>query len=320
MDLIDRYVHEVGRSLPRRQRADVQAELNSLLREKLEEEAHRQGRTVDEPLAAEVLREFGSPEEIADRYRPEQYLIGPRLYPAFRATATGIVVVLAALYAAGAVLGWVFTSRPFTWSAVVALVDGYARVALINVALATLVFAALDRVLGRHAPTPSSPAAEWDPRTLPEVHDPDEVSRGSRAWSVYLTFALLALFNFAPGWIGIIFGYHEGAWRILPLLRPEFTIHLPLLNAWWTSALVLHLLVLRRGRWSRGTRLAQLLLGVSGAVILWTIIAGPPVFAGDRLVKLVLKLSFVASIAENAWRAYRLAVPTAIAPWRTAAV
>ena len=36
MDLIDRYVHEVGRYLPRKNRADIQAELRSLLIDTLE--------------------------------------------------------------------------------------------------------------------------------------------------------------------------------------------------------------------------------------------------------------------------------------------
>jgi hypothetical protein len=39
MDLIDRYAHEVGQYLPNRLRADVEAELRSLLTDSVEEKA-----------------------------------------------------------------------------------------------------------------------------------------------------------------------------------------------------------------------------------------------------------------------------------------
>jgi len=71
MELIDRYVHEIGQLLPGRMRADVQAELRSLLTESLEDRARAAGRAPDAELVKTVLREFGSPQEAAARYAPQ---------------------------------------------------------------------------------------------------------------------------------------------------------------------------------------------------------------------------------------------------------
>jgi hypothetical protein len=82
MELIDRYVHEVGRQLPRKNRTDIQAELQSTLVDTLEARVEGEPSQDDE---VELLKEFGPPQKVAASYWPEgQYLIGPRLYQLFR--------------------------------------------------------------------------------------------------------------------------------------------------------------------------------------------------------------------------------------------
>jgi hypothetical protein len=97
MDLINRYAHEVGQYLPHRLRADVEAELRSLLTDSVEERARAEGVPADDALAGTVLREFGTPKDVAARYAPEpQYLIGPRLYPVYVVAVKVMLPVLAA--------------------------------------------------------------------------------------------------------------------------------------------------------------------------------------------------------------------------------
>ena len=55
VELIDRYLHEVGQHLPGRMRADVQAELHSLLIDTLEERARAAGRRGLVTLASTAL-------------------------------------------------------------------------------------------------------------------------------------------------------------------------------------------------------------------------------------------------------------------------
>ncbi len=301
MDLIDRYVHEVGERLPRRMRADVEAELRSLLGESLEEKAREAGGGPTPAIAERVLREFGPPREVAERYAPPaRYLIGPRLFPAYRiavAVMAGIfgaallVLALLALTAAG--------GGRFTFADLGSVLQG----AVFNFGLLTLVFAAVERVLrDRDA---AGPAREWDPSALPPVRDPDRISPVALVFSTYAIVGCAVLFNFFPRWVGI-HTFSNGEWRSLSVLLPEFSRHLPALNAWWGLAFLLDLLVLRRGRWSRRLRWAELLLGVLGAGILAVIVAGPPVFRFDSVVKNVLAVCLLIALIESGVRLFRL--------------
>ena len=301
MDLIDRYVHEVGEHLPRRMRADVEEELRSLLGESLEEKAGEEGGIPSPAVAERVLREFGPPREVAERYAPPaQYLIGPRLFRGYRIAVAvmagifGAALIVLSLLALGSGGGGRFTFRN-----VGALLHG----AVFNFGLLTLVFAAVERALrDRDA---AGPAKEWDPSALPPVRDPDRISPVALVLSTYAIVGCAVLFNFFPRWVGI-HSFANGEWRSVSALLPEFSRHMPALNAWWGLAFVLDLLVLRRGRWSRGLRWGRLLLGVLGAGILAVILAGPPVFRFDPIVKSVLAVCLLIALIESGARVFRL--------------
>ena len=73
--IIETYVSDVVRRLPRAKRADVAFELRSLLGEELEGRAADTGRPADAAMATDLLRAFGSPVDVADRYRPAGFTI-----------------------------------------------------------------------------------------------------------------------------------------------------------------------------------------------------------------------------------------------------
>src|SRR5262245_21806353 len=68
-ELIEAYVDDVVRRLDHRRRNDVGVELRALLSDELQELAGNAGRHADEPMAMELLRRFGRPEDVAARYR-----------------------------------------------------------------------------------------------------------------------------------------------------------------------------------------------------------------------------------------------------------
>ena len=55
MNLIDKYIAEVGKHLPRRNRADIEAEIRSTLEDMLEEREQTQG-TADEAMVIGLLK------------------------------------------------------------------------------------------------------------------------------------------------------------------------------------------------------------------------------------------------------------------------
>ena len=315
MDLIDRYAHEVGQYLPHRLRADVEAELRSLLTDSVEEKALLGGVPADDELAAKVLREFGSPKDIAARYAPEpQYLIGPRLYPAYRTAVRIMLPVLAAVVLVLVVVGrfqnpgeppsvvpFVRATGSFLWSA------------LVNLGIMTLVFALVERAIRQR----EAAGKAWDPSSLPPVNDPDRISYFGRIFALYAIAALALLFNFFPDWVAVYVFRNDDA-SVYPLLTPAFSRYLPLINTWWALAFILNLAVLRHGRWTRTSRWADFGLEVFNAVILLLIVVGPPVFRYDVPIKIVLQWFLIFSVIKAGVLLYRLLVRRPAEPWARA--
>ena len=97
MKLIDIYISEVGKHLPRKSRLDIQEEIRSALQDLLEDRSQQSGRPIDDDLIVEVLKEYGSPEKVAASYLPERYLIGPQLFPAFLKTVQIVLPIVLAI-------------------------------------------------------------------------------------------------------------------------------------------------------------------------------------------------------------------------------
>jgi hypothetical protein len=97
--VVEAYVNDVARRLPRAKRNDVALELQALLAEELQGKADEAGRAADEGMALELVRAFGSPEDVADRYRPAGFVIIP----------TTRSVKFAAIALGGVALQWLIT-------------------------------------------------------------------------------------------------------------------------------------------------------------------------------------------------------------------
>ncbi|HMD86326.1 MAG TPA: hypothetical protein VKO18_16675 [Terriglobia bacterium] len=305
MEVIDRYVHEIGEHLPWNLRADVEAELRSLLQDSLEERARAAERPPDPLLAEAVIRDFGAPEEVAKRYLPQdQYLIGPRLFPAYQLAVKIAVIVVAAasggLFIAAIVGSAVGNREGPDLLAVAHTIWRVAMGVFFNLALVTLVFAIIERVQARREAT----APEWSPAMLPPVKDPDRTSQAGMVLQMYMILAFAVLFNFYPEWVGMAFV--NGRVHLTSFLKPAFATYMPLVNTFWALDFALHLTVLSQGRWRRETRAAELALGLYGAVILYLVITGPPLFMFDFRVKAILKGVLALVLMGSASRLYFL--------------
>lgn len=75
--LLDDYVGDVVRLLPVAMRTEVGIELRGLLDESLRERAVSRGVPVSDALALELLREFGTPVEVAARYSAPTFVLIP---------------------------------------------------------------------------------------------------------------------------------------------------------------------------------------------------------------------------------------------------
>lgn len=254
MELIERYIHEVGRYLPAKNRGDIQAELRSLLSDALEADA---GAEPSEAAVVDVLKKFGSPRSVAARYYPEgQYLIGPALYPLFNMI---IGIVIAAVLGAQ-VLAW-------TVGYIMAgeIVDPLAAAAAllnsvpVTVGWVVLVFYFLQRFEVR----PDDEKEEWDPASLPQITAETEIKRSDRIVSIIFETILLAVINLFPDRIGAYFlpgGVFFG--------DPIITQYLVWISLSLLASIIVDIYLIWQGRWTMFNRLALLATNLFSIVVL----------------------------------------------------
>jgi hypothetical protein len=275
MNMIEMYVSEVGEHLPEKMRADIQAEIRSLIEDTLEGRSQAAGRPVDDAMVVEVLTEFGSPEKMASSYLPPRYLIGPRLFPTFMLVIRIVLIVLFVVALIG--LGVDLSAPGITTDAIVGIV-GKSIADFLTGALAALgnvvfIFAVLEWALPKMADKKET----WDPRTLKPREEPERIHPVALVWSTALLAAAILVFNLYPQSIGMIF-MRDGQWHIYPLFSQAFFSLVPLMSVAWTMQIILNVLLLRQGRWEMGTRWFQVGIKVFGLVILGMIISGGSIF------------------------------------------
>ncbi len=170
MQLLDRYLTAIKFWLPKKQCADIAAELEANLRAEIDDRAAALGRPLTEDEIATILKEHGAPILVASRYQQEtrtvtfgRQLIGPLVFPFYW---TAIKVTLLLLLIPGIVPAVVFGTQahgqPFSQLGH-ALVQ-IAWLALPALLIVTLVFAAIDFAIHRFRILERK---DWDPRQLP---------------------------------------------------------------------------------------------------------------------------------------------------------
>jgi len=273
MNLIDRYVTEVGKHLPRKNRLDIEAELRSTLEDTLEDRSQQTGRPADEVLASELLQEYGSPRKVAATYQAHPYLIGPRMFPIYTlvlkivlfAVTLGlsIAVIVSAVTSSMTSLELFGELGKFVANLVSALLAGFGNV--------TLIFAILERVI----PDKEFESEEkWSPSELTKEPEPGQVKTGEMIASIFFTAAALIIFNLYPQVVGI-WNNTNGEWRQIAGLSEAFFRYLPWINLSGILTIALNIWLLRQGVWNIATRWMHIALQIVGIAIATALLRGP---------------------------------------------
>lgn len=313
MNLIDRYVTEVGKHLPRKNRLDIEAELRSTLEDMLEDQAQQTGRPADEALTEELLQEYGAPREVAATYQTHPYLIGPRMFP-FYTFVLKIVLFAVTLGLSIATVVSLIGANMTSPELLQSLVDFAAGLVSALVAAfgnVTLVFAILERVV---PVVEFEEKGKWTPAELTKEPDPGQVKTGDMIASIVFTAAALVIFNLYPQIIGIWIIESE-EWIQIAGLSEAFFRYLPWINLSGVLTIALDIWLLRQGNWSALTRWLHIGLQVVGIAIAAAMLSGPSLLtfystsidaeAGfaltrmfDAMVPVVLIIVIVVSVVE----------------------
>lgn len=280
MNLIDKYILEVGKHLPRQNRTDIEAEIRSTLEDMLDERTQVSGTKgpADEATVMEVLKEYGSPREVAAKYKTHQYLIGPRLFPIFEMVLRIVFTVVTVVSLVG--LGVTLAKMGITGAAFVSAVKDWFLSLLSGLIAAfgniALVFAIIERT--PVADKYEKDFNEWDPKELEKEHDPDQVDVPDHIATIIFTFLGLVIVNLYPNILSIRF-VNNGAWTSVPLLTETFFQFLPWINVMGLLQIIFNGYMLSRREWQTPTRIISIVMDVAQALLLVVILKTPGIFS-----------------------------------------
>ena len=275
MKLIERYIDEVGKHLPNKNRSDIQAEIRSTLEDMLEDRAQASGQPANDNLVKDVLKSYGPPQKVAASYLPERYLIGPKLFPIFTLVLKIVLSVLTGLALAGFGVRYgtsALTTEAFLTTLGKTLLDylGGIITAFGNI---VFIFAILQWTLPASEFEDEKDEKGWDPAMLEEEPEPDEVRMWTPIWEIVITAAGLLVLNFYPQVIAI-WSLEAGKWTSI-VLTDAFFHYLPLIDALLVLQIGHNMILLRQGRWTTLTRWLEAGLTLLSMILAYTLLSGP---------------------------------------------
>lgn len=229
-ELMERYIYQVVRRLPRDQQDEVAMELRELIGDMYEERGGME----------DVLRELGDPAEFAGKYRSSaQYLIGPAYYDTYLwflkvvLLCTAVPVVIAAVVNGVLEADGAFPAAAATF-AIRGITEGLLSLFSCCISVVggvTILFAILERKqvkieqkarrqwqvqdLGDNFSAP-----HWTPRMLsPLPHPKARISRSDSVVGIVFIAVFCALLIFAPHFFSVIL--HGDSVQMVPVFNLE---------------------------------------------------------------------------------------------------
>jgi hypothetical protein len=270
-EVIESYIDDTVRFLPRRQRDDVATELRSLLNEELRAQAQESGRPPDESLALSLVRGYGRPNEAAARYQPPWAIIDPADSKSFMRAA---IIGAGALVLVGAISKRL-PSLPET-------ADSLVKIGLLVwLGLLVVAFGAKNWIQRR-----------WPATVLWEPRDRDRANRVGTAVVVPIATFFVVLYG-APTWVldQISGGRIDTSWAAY---TADFQrLRLPCFIGLIVGLLALLSFVAIQGRWRRLTRFINIGLNMALACLILSFAVDGNIFQSsqvDQIARNVLAL------------------------------
>ena len=253
-ELIERYVYDVVRRLPEKQRQDIKEELITLIEDMLEERLDN-GRSEKENIEA-VLRELGSPATLADKYRGDSgCLISGEYYSVYiQVLKIVIICVAVGMLIAACVSFFVKSIEPGMQLSglIVVMEEGIVSVAAIPGAciqafgILTLIFAIMEKNKVK-----LQDKSDWKLEELPEVPVKKAlISRSESIVGIVFTVLVMIMFMCVPELMGAWFANGDGVVVAIPVFNMAiWNTTLPLLLVSMLAGLLDELVKLLKGRY-----------------------------------------------------------------------
>ncbi|WP_422122451.1 HAAS signaling domain-containing protein [Planococcus sp. X10-3] len=288
MEWIDRYIGEVTRRLPVKEREDIAQELHSTMEDMLPP-----GYT--EVEERELLMKFGDPARLAGRYRSQpMYLIGPRFFDLYLMLLKIIIPIVLTVVLVVLIITTIFTGAGETSvvNVIVSLI-GDSIAAAFDVVIGvffwvTLVFVILEWVDRTNRASGKStivlPDKGWTPDDLAASNElmpkRSTIARSEPAVDLIWTAIWVSIYFNADALVGIYGGSSNGFELITPVFNQSV-----LLSYWPLVVLVIILQVLMdiwkwtRRRWDINLATFNMVVNALSLLAIFLIFRNPQIFA-----------------------------------------
>jgi hypothetical protein len=282
MELLERYLQSVRKYLPNRRQDDIIAELRVNMESQIEDKESELDRPLTEGEFEDLLRKMGPPVVVASRYQPQQYLIGPTLFPLY-------------FYVLRVAMLWAFIVSVIVFAVVLPLAqneptnvfNSLFRIPALLVQVAgwvTLVFAAIEFMSTRYpqmCPPIEGITKKWHPQSLPPLEK--EAAHAGKPRSFAQAIAEIVFGSLFLGWLLLVPKYpflimgpgavylKAGPFDLAPVWTTFF---------WWVVILNIFQIIwkcvdLARGKWQFPSRTQHVAFKVVGLVPIVILLASP---------------------------------------------
>ncbi len=228
VDLFERYLQAIRRYLPWRRQADILAELRANLESQLEDREAELGRPLTEGEMVDWLKQLGSPMHVAMRYQPQQYLIGPAVFPMYWYVLRMAVPLVAVIYTV--VNGLLIATQAGGAPSIAEAISRMPSVLIMVAAWVTAVFVGLE-FAAAHYPNVRLPISglsrDWSPLTLPPLEKVEAAGKKPKSYAqavaeVIFGFLFLVWLTLIPHHPSLLMGpaagiLHSSPFRLAPV-------------------------------------------------------------------------------------------------------
>ncbi|MEA5015899.1 MAG: hypothetical protein VB099_15195 [Candidatus Limiplasma sp.] len=284
VNLIDRYVYDVIRRLPEKERGDVERELRASIADMLPDDA-------GEAETSRALETLGDPRRLADQYRVQaRYLISPAMMEQYLSAIRIILPITAVIMGLLGMVLYLTGGPPLSFGgAVSSLLSGGASACVSALFITTLGFALADYYQFQN------PSRPWSLRDLPNPPSPTSVriKLGEAIAGMVESVVLIACVVAAGRNIQLFAWYRLGSVSPIPLFTPEA---LSRFTPWFLLVALLGLAVsflkLLLGRWTRLLAIVNSVSNLAGAAVFVLFLSGAGTFHPGISATISRALSF----------------------------
>jgi hypothetical protein len=235
MNLIQIYVSEVVKYLPRQLKDEVRKELTSLIMDMVEEVEG------DDEAIKSILESMGSPKDLADRYlNKEKSLIGPRYYDTYMRIVRIVMFALALAFTVTFAMKLIFSQEITGWTILEYPLSLF-NAAIMGFAYVTIIFALIERNQVK-VDDDDLVSKNWSVKDLPKESIELPTHRLENIFEIGFVSILMFIINFQPQIIGIYSATTTGgqtSWSVTPILNDAAR------NVWiiWINVWLIFMLV-----------------------------------------------------------------------------